>query len=106
MASGACASSGTSLGGQATGAGKTHTMLGYAEDVGVMVLTMRELFERIDQFRNTREIKVRKHFVGASLARAAVETQLEARCSLCAYPPHGRSRFQCWRSTMRPFATS
>lgn len=65
------ATSGTYPDGQATGAGKTHTMLGYAEDVGVMVLTMRELFERIEQFRNTREIKVRRHLVGASLARTA-----------------------------------
>ena len=44
---------------QATGAGKTHTMLGYTNDAGVMVLTMKELFQCIEQHRATREIKVR-----------------------------------------------
>ncbi|KAG7315129.1 hypothetical protein KOW79_021217 [Hemibagrus wyckioides] len=32
----------------ATGAGKTHTMLGCSENPGVMYLTMKELFERMD----------------------------------------------------------
>eukprot|EP00127_Corallochytrium_limacisporum_P004776 Clim_evm2s175 gene=Clim_evmTU2s175 len=32
----------------ATGAGKTHTMLGYNDDPGVMVQTMKALFERIE----------------------------------------------------------
>ncbi|KAI5626212.1 kinesin-like protein KIF18A, partial [Silurus asotus] len=32
----------------ATGAGKTHTMLGNSEDPGVMYLTMKELFNRMD----------------------------------------------------------
>ena len=33
-------------------------MLGYAGEAGVMVWTMKELFDRIEQFRATREIKV------------------------------------------------
>ncbi|XP_048886202.1 kinesin-like protein KIF18A isoform X2 [Brienomyrus brachyistius] len=36
----------------ATGAGKTHTMLGDESDPGVMYLTMKELFSRIDQVRD------------------------------------------------------
>lgn len=32
----------------ATGAGKTHTMLGNSENPGVMYLTMKELFNRMD----------------------------------------------------------
>ncbi|XP_023666294.1 kinesin-like protein KIF18A isoform X2 [Paramormyrops kingsleyae] len=36
----------------ATGAGKTHTMLGNDSDPGVMYLTMKELFSRIDQVRD------------------------------------------------------
>lgn len=32
----------------ATGAGKTHTMLGSSENPGVMYLTMKELFNRMD----------------------------------------------------------
>ncbi|XP_063045547.1 kinesin-like protein KIF18A isoform X2 [Engraulis encrasicolus] len=35
----------------ATGAGKTHTMLGNTEDPGVMYLTMKELYSRMDQMR-------------------------------------------------------
>lgn len=36
----------------ATGAGKTHTMLGSENSPGVMYLTMNELFNRIDQVKN------------------------------------------------------
>lgn len=32
----------------ATGAGKTHTMLGHDEEAGIVFLTVRELFERMD----------------------------------------------------------
>ncbi|KAJ7995009.1 hypothetical protein DPEC_G00255450 [Dallia pectoralis] len=35
----------------ATGAGKTHTMLGSSNDPGVMYLTMNELFNRMDQVK-------------------------------------------------------
>ncbi|MBN3325000.1 KI18A protein, partial [Atractosteus spatula] len=36
----------------ATGAGKTHTMLGSAEDPGVMYHTMKELYSRIEQVQD------------------------------------------------------
>ncbi|KAJ8394915.1 hypothetical protein AAFF_G00040380 [Aldrovandia affinis] len=36
----------------ATGAGKTHTMLGSENQPGVMYLTMKELFDRIDQVKD------------------------------------------------------
>lgn len=32
----------------ATGAGKTHTMLGSKEDPGIMYLTMEELYKKIE----------------------------------------------------------
>lgn len=35
----------------ATGAGKTHTMLGSQDDPGVMYRTMKELFSRMDQVK-------------------------------------------------------
>lgn len=36
----------------ATGAGKTHTMLGSQDDPGVMYLTMKELYTRMDQMKD------------------------------------------------------
>lgn len=44
----------------ATGAGKTHTMLGSKEDPGVMFLTTMELYRRIEQlkFEKTCEVAV------------------------------------------------
>ena len=38
----------------ATGAGKTHTMLGSAEHPGVMFHTMMDLFSRIEQMKETK----------------------------------------------------
>lgn len=38
----------------ATGAGKTYTMMGTAQNPGVVVLTMQELFRRVDQSTETR----------------------------------------------------
>ena len=43
---------------QATGAGKTHTMMGYAGEPGVMVLTMDELFKRIEAYKLERTIEI------------------------------------------------
>ncbi|MFT7806870.1 kinesin-like protein KIF18A-like [Arapaima gigas] len=42
----------------ATGAGKTHTMLGTDQDPGIMYLTMTELFRRIDQVRDEKVFDV------------------------------------------------
>lgn len=42
----------------ATGAGKTHTMLGSQTDPGVMYRTMKELFKRIDGAREEKECAV------------------------------------------------
>jgi len=42
----------------ATGAGKTYTMLGNDEQIGIMGLTFKELFRRIDHARSTKNIKV------------------------------------------------
>jgi len=42
----------------ATGAGKTHTMLGNKENPGITMLTMTELYDQINQLQETKEIKV------------------------------------------------
>lgn len=43
----------------ATGAGKTHTMAGTPSDPGIMVLTMCELFDRIEKRRHEKIIDLR-----------------------------------------------
>eukprot|EP00062_Callorhinchus_milii_P023437 gi/632982277/ref/XP_007908049.1/ PREDICTED: kinesin-like protein KIF18B isoform X1 [Callorhinchus milii] len=42
----------------ATGAGKTHTMLGTAEQPGVMYFTMVELYKRIEQLKDEKSCEV------------------------------------------------
>ncbi|XP_022522868.2 kinesin-like protein KIF18A [Astyanax mexicanus] len=42
----------------ATGAGKTHTMLGSSDNPGVMYLTMKELFSRMDQIKEEKVFEV------------------------------------------------
>ena len=42
----------------ATGAGKTHTMLGSSDNPGVMFLTTMELYERIDQLKHDKNCQI------------------------------------------------
>ncbi|EEB07251.1 kinesin-like protein Klp6 [Schizosaccharomyces japonicus yFS275] len=42
----------------ATGCGKTHTISGRVDDPGIIFLTMRDLFERMEQLRSERTIKL------------------------------------------------
>lgn len=42
----------------ATGCGKTHTILGTPNDPGVIFLTMKELYERIEMIRDTKIIEI------------------------------------------------
>ncbi|XP_041073842.1 kinesin-like protein KIF18A [Polyodon spathula] len=42
----------------ATGAGKTHTMLGSPNEPGVMYLTMKELYNRIDQVKDDKTFDI------------------------------------------------
>lgn len=42
----------------ATGAGKTHTMLGSQSEPGVMYRTMKELFKRMDDAKEEKEFAV------------------------------------------------
>ena len=42
----------------ATGAGKTHTMLGSQNNPGVMYRTMKELFKRMDDAKEEKEFAV------------------------------------------------
>ena len=43
----------------ATGAGKTYTMLGKESNPGIMPLTLTELFNKVKQFKNEREYKLK-----------------------------------------------
>ncbi len=42
----------------ATGAGKTHTMLGSSDNPGVMFLTTMELYKRIDQLKHDKNCQI------------------------------------------------
>jgi kinesin family protein 18/19 len=42
----------------ATGAGKTHTMLGNDEQYGIMGLTFMELFKKIEEQKKNKEFKI------------------------------------------------
>lgn len=42
----------------ATGAGKTHTMIGHDECPGITYLTMKELFEQVDSLRARRDFEL------------------------------------------------
>ncbi|CUM67527.1 uncharacterized protein PRCAT00005227001 [Priceomyces carsonii] len=47
----------------ATGCGKTHTILGTPASPGVIFLTMKELYERIEELRDTKSIDVSLSFL-------------------------------------------
>lgn len=47
----------------ATGCGKTHTILGTAEDPGVIFLTMKELYHMIDDLRDSKVIDISLSFL-------------------------------------------
>ena len=42
----------------ATGAGKTHTMLGNGENQGIIFLTVMELYRRMDELRSAKKFEV------------------------------------------------
>lgn len=50
----------------ATGAGKTHTMLGSPEDPGVMYLTMVTLYKRMDQIKDDKTCDVAVSYLEVS----------------------------------------
>ena len=47
----------------ATGAGKTHTMLGSPESPGIMYQTMKELFTILEDFKVDRTYEIRVSFI-------------------------------------------
>ena len=51
----------------ATGAGKTHTMLGSKEQPGVMYLTMNDLYKRIDAMKDTKTCDVAVSYLEVKL---------------------------------------
>lgn len=42
----------------ATGAGKTHTMLGTEDNYGIMGFTFQELFKKIEEQRKSKDFKI------------------------------------------------
>lgn len=42
----------------ATGAGKTHTMLGNKENPGITFLTMTELYRQIEELKTTKDVEI------------------------------------------------
>lgn len=42
----------------ATGAGKTHTMLGNQENPGITFLTMTELYRQIEELKTTKDVEI------------------------------------------------
>lgn len=60
----------------ATGAGKTHTMLGTCDTPGVMFLTMKELFARMEQ---TKEDKV--FDIAFSYLEVRFSTDMKQQCA-------------------------
>ena len=47
----------------ATGAGKTHTMLGSEENPGIMMLSIEELFNCIENYTMERDYKIKISYV-------------------------------------------
>lgn len=47
----------------ATGCGKTHTISGTPEDPGVIFLTMRELYQRIEESREDSDVQIRLSYL-------------------------------------------
>ncbi len=56
----------------ATGAGKTHTMLGSKEDPGVMYRTMNELFKRMEEAKEEKEFSVAFSYLEVNICVFAV----------------------------------
>ncbi len=50
----------------ATGAGKTHTMLGTAENPGIIFLTVMELYRRMEDLRATKKFEVSVSYLEVS----------------------------------------
>lgn len=42
----------------ATGAGKTHTMLGTSENPGIIFLTVMDLYHRMEELRGTKKFEI------------------------------------------------
>ena len=58
------------------GSGKTHTMMGNLEaGPGVMVLSLRDLYKRIEERNEDREYKVRNARTTVEMARATTKRE-------------------------------
>lgn len=67
----------------ATGAGKTHTMLGSQNDPGVMYRTMKELFKRMDDAKEEKEFAVAFSYLEVSIGFFIFTFIFTLLCSLC-----------------------
>lgn len=50
----------------ATGAGKTHTMLGNEENPGIIFLTVMDLYQRMEELRGSKKFEVSVSYLEAS----------------------------------------
>lgn len=58
----------------ATGAGKTHTMLGSQNDPGVMYRTMKELFKRIDDAKEEKEFAIAFSYLEVNIVNTFIKS--------------------------------
>lgn len=65
----------------ATGAGKTHTMLGSSENPGVMYLTMKELFNRMDLIKEEKVFDIAFSYLEVIGALRAYSFIISRSCS-------------------------
>lgn len=59
----------------ATGAGKTHTMLGSQNNPGVMYRTMKELFKRIDDAKEEKEFAIAFSYLEVNIVNTYSHTR-------------------------------
>lgn len=64
----------------ATGAGKTHTMLGNTSDPGVCFLTMMDLYSRIEEMKHDKTCDVAVSYLEV-LISLQKESSLESRAN-------------------------
>lgn len=78
----------------ATGAGKTHTMLGTSENPGIIFLTVMELYKKMEELRGTKKFEI-------SVSYLEVQKRLETTV-LVNYQCYAEFYFR--RSTMKTSA--
>jgi hypothetical protein len=52
----------------ATGAGKTHTMLGTQQNPGIIFLTVMDLYRRMEELRGTKKFEISVSYLEVKIA--------------------------------------